>query len=333
MNRIAMLARGRNMLEGRWFLDGGSGFLGRSFLRRAAKEKWPASFTVYSRDEEKQWQLKRKYPDTVCVLGDIARDIDRLMAAMAGHDGVIHMSAVKFIPEAEWNVFETIDVNINGSRNVALAAKAAGVKTVVGVSTDKSVAPLNLYGMTKAVMERMFSEANRLGATKFVTVRYGNVIGSTGSVIPVFRQQIEDHKQLKVTDSRMTRFWLGVDQAIDLILWAVKDAEAYPGNVFIPWCPAMKIVDIAKAVWRMEVGASEPDIVYTGLRPGEKLHEYLFNEQEAPRMEMCGKLGFRLRPATEPGKQPEMWDYTSEHPNQWVSHDQMISLIEDAKTI
>lgn len=321
------------MLSGNVLITGGSGFLGRAILRRAQRENWPAKFTVYSRDETKQWELKHRYPETRCVLGDVARDLDRLISVMQGHDIVIHAAAVKYIPEAEWNVFETINVNIDGSRNVALAARAAGVKTVVGISTDKACGPLNVYGMTKAVMERMFSEANRMGATRFVTVRYGNVVGSTGSVIPVFRRQIEENKQIQVTDSRMTRFWLGVDQAIDLIDWASKESETIPGYTFISACPAMKIVDLAAAVWEDSGCKNEPDIKYTGIRPGEKLHEFLFNEQEAPRVSVA-KNGYVMAPATEVGdKLPGRMTYESSQPNQWLSVDDMIKLIHDSQGV
>lgn len=321
------------MLKGNILLTGGSGFAGRAIIRRALKEKWPARFTVYSRDETKQWDLKHRYPDVRCVLGDVARDLDRLISVTQGHDVVIHLGAVKYIPEAEWNVSETIDVNIIGSRNVAIAARAAGVQTVVGISTDKACGPLNTYGLTKGIMERLFAESNRMGATKFVTVRYGNVVGSTGSVIPVFRQQMEEKKRIEVTDSRMTRFWISVDEAIDLILWSLKLADKNPGSTFIPFCPAMKITDLAKTIWNM-YGSEEPNILYTGIRPGEKLHEALFNEQEAPRITQIGQEGFILAPATSKGSNtPDMMAYTSDHPRVWITEKKMVELIKDAETV
>lgn len=320
------------MLNGNILITGGSGFLGRAILRKAEKEKWPASFTVYSRDETKQWELKHRYPNVRCALGDVSRDLDRLIALMQGHDIVIHAAAVKYIPEAEWNVFETIDVNIEGSRNVTIAARAAGVKTVVGISTDKACGPLNVYGMTKGVMERMFSEANRMGSTNFVTVRYGNVVGSTGSVIPVFKKQIEEKKQIMVTDSRMTRFWLGVDEAIELIEWAATEAPNYQGHTFITACPAMKIVDLAKTIWNME-GCPEGEIVFSGIRPGEKLHEALFNEQEAPRVIDAGRNKFIMKPATMSGAIPDTMGYSSDHPSRWLTPADMATLIADAKSV
>lgn len=320
--------------NGTILITGGAGFLGRGILRKAKREGWPNKLIVYSRDEMKQWELKQRYPEVTCILGDVARNVDRLMAVMAGVDIVIHAAAIKFIPEAEHAVFETIDVNIEGSRNVTVAARASGIKTVVGISTDKACGPLNVYGMTKAIMERMFSEANRMSkSTNFITVRYGNVIGSTGSVIPVFKQQIQNYNEVRVTDNRMTRFWLSIDEAIELIEESVKRSEDYSGHTIVPACPAMKIVDIAKAVLEME-GRSQSEIVYTGIRPGEKLHEALFNEQEAPRTKSIGRNLYAIRPATEVGTiAPEMMCYTSDHPSRWITVAEMIAQIKDAETV
>lgn len=330
-------------LSGRVLITGGSGFLGRAILRRARQEQWPATFTIYSRDETKQWELKHRYPEVRCVLGDVARDLPRLIAAMTGHETVIHAAAVKYIPEAEWNVFEAVEVNVDGSRNVALAARAAGVETVVGISTDKASAPLNLYGATKMVMERLFSEANRLGPTRYVNVRYGNVVGSTGSVIPLFRRQIAEDGRISVTDPRMTRFWLGVDDAIDLILWAHENAQERPGWTFVDACPGMAIIELAATVWEMErrltiAGESVP-IAFTGIRPGEKLAESLFNDQEAPRVQhVYGRIkdreGFLLAPATERGRLPDIdiscAAYSSDQPVRWLDRAEMAALIRDA---
>lgn len=320
------------MLDGNVLLTGGSGFLGRAILRRAEQENWPARFTVYSRDETKQWELNRRYPNVRCVLGDVARDLDRLISVCNGHDTVIHMGAVKYIPEAEHNVLETIDVNINGSRNVGIASIAAQVKTVIGISTDKACSPANVYGMTKAIMERMFSEFSLMSKTRFVTVRYGNVVGSTGSVIPVFQRHIKDWDQIRVTDSRMSRFWLSVNEAINLILTAYNRAETDSGRIFISNCPSMKIKDLAETVWSME-RKDEPNIMYTGIRPGEKLHEALFNEQEAPRV-IVEKDLFIMRPAIETGDpSPKMMMYESSHPSHWVTIPEMQEMIKNAASV
>lgn len=327
---------------GKVLMTGGAGFLGRAILRRAAAEGESGRYIVYSRDEMKQWEAKRRYPDVQYVLGDVARDLDRLIAIATGCDTVLHLGAVKFIPEAEFNVLETIEVNIEGSKNVALASIAAGVSTVVGISTDKACAPLNLYGMTKAVMERMYGEfAKRQQNTKFVTARYGNVIGSTGSVIPVFKKQIEDYGEIRVTDPDMTRFWFTVDQAVDLIEWSYRNAQDFNGHTFVSPCPSMKIVDIARAVWQMNKSELiAPDIKITGIRPGEKLHEQLVNAAEAPRTMKYyvdgtdHLVGFIMSPATQPRVEGgEIEEYSSANPYRWMEADEMIAAIKDAETV
>lgn len=319
------------MLQGNVFITGGAGFLGRAIIKRAHEEDWPVKFTVYSRDETKQWELKRRWSNVNCLLGDVSRNLDRLIAAMHGHDTVIHAAAVKYIPEAEHNVFETIEVNIEGSKNVVAAAIAAGVSKVVGISTDKACSPLNLYGLTKGVMERMFAEANRMGRTRFVIVRYGNVVGSTGSVIPVFKQQMDSQGYINVTDPSMTRFWLSPKQAIDQILWAHKEAEEFPGHVFIAKCPAMYMGDLAKTVWNMNSFA-DPDIRIIGIRPGEKLHESLFNEQEAPRIAVA-EQGFMLAPPISPTHRVTLQSYWSKEPASFITEGEMELMINESKAI
>ncbi len=320
--------------EGTILLTGGSGFLGRAVLRRAEREKWPCKFIIYSRDEMKQWEIAHRYPNVQCVLGDVARNLDRLIAVCRDVDAIWHMAAIKFIPEAEKNVLETVEINVDGSRNIIAAAIAAGVKRVVGISTDKACAPLNLYGMTKGVMERMFAEANRMGPTRFTTVRYGNVVGSTGSVVPIFRKQIQENGVLRVTDPDMTRFWLSADEAIDLILWAHEEAYERPGATFISRCPSMSIVDLACAIWQMDVGNERATAIeYTGIRPGEKLHEALYNEQESIRI-IPDKNGFILAPVSAGAFSFHVdKNYSSDAPDHWVSLDEMVEMIRDAETI
>src|SRR3990167_4972035 len=250
-------------LIGKVFISGGTGFLGRAILRRAEKEHWDCQITAMSRDEEKLWKAKDRFGKLVnCVLGDV-RDQHNLNIAMRGHETVIHAAAIKFIPEAEANVFETVKTNVDGSRNVLRAAVRVGVKTVVAISTDKAALPANTYGMTKALMERMFAEANAWNGTRFVAVRYGNVVGSTGSIIPIFKYQLAKNGRLRLTDERMTRFWISVDEAIDLILLAAARAQELPGRVFVPRCSAMTVKDIARMI------AAGAPIDVTGIRPGE----------------------------------------------------------------
>jgi UDP-N-acetylglucosamine 4,6-dehydratase len=295
--------------------------LGRAIIRRATREKWDARFTVYSRDEEKQFKLRQRYPDVRCVLGDVL-NLDRLMLAMQGFDTVIHASAVKFVPEAEFNVFETVDVNVRGSQNVAFAAHAARVGTVVGISTDKACLPVNLYGATKMVMERTFGEANKWGETRFVVTRYGNVVGSTGSIIPVFQQQLAATGKVKVTNPAMTRFWLAPDDAVDLVVECVAHRDDCGGDIIVPLPGAMQIGGLASVI--------SPNIEIIGARPGEKIHESLVSEHEASRTQYLGQhlvirsTGTVLN--TKCGHAP----YSSDAPTHWIRPDEMLAIIEDA---
>lgn len=322
------------------FVTGGSGFLGRGILSYIRQRSLQHEITIYSRDEWKQFEVKRRFPEVRCILGDI-KDFERLRAAMLGHDLVIHAGAVKFIPEAEQNVLETIAVNVEGSRNVAVAAVAADVPTVVGVSTDKACSPVNTYGATKLLMERMFAEANRWGSTRFVCVRYGNVIGSTGSVIPVFMQQLKDYNEIRLTDGRMTRFWLPINSAVQLVFDAAENAKYIAGSVLIDACPAMTIRDLALAVATAEGRQGNYDIVESGIRPGEKLHESLYSEQEFPRVygSVYGPGRFKLDPATAAPRDkenkftPSMKSYSSDEPLFWVKPADMAKHIIEAREI
>lgn len=335
-------------LSGNVLITGGAGFLGRAIIRRAHREQWPCTFTVLSRDEEKQWRLQQQYgPSIRCVIGDI-RDYHTLVTTMPGHDLVIHAAAIKFIPEAERNVVETQKVNIDGSRNVARAADWCHVPVCVGISTDKASLPANVYGATKMLMERFYAEANRWhGVTRYVTVRYGNVVGSTGSIVPVFQAQLAKSGRVQVTDDRMTRFWLSADEAVDVILLAVDKAKEHPGASFIPKCGAMRVIDLARLI----AGDAPIDIV--GIRPGEKLHEDLVNYQESshtfdkgdyfiirhqvdgrtPRTQGSPPVPPGLDECNQAAEGQSGWTYRSYCPSRWITPEEMSAMIEDAKTI
>lgn len=260
-------------MYGRVLVTGGSGFLGRAILRRAKVEAWPAEIIVYSRDELKQAQCKRKYPNARYVLGDV-RDTDRLALVAGGCDTIIHAGALKYVPEAEYNVSECISVNVGGTLSVFAAARRSDVKQVVFISTDKAVAPTNVYGMTKALGERLVSEsAGIFGLPNITAVRYGNVIGSTGSVVPEFQRQMRELGEVNITDGCMTRFWMPVDSAIELILMAMAGTA---GSVYIPVPKAMSLSALVEAV----VPKAKQNVI--GLRPGEKMHEVLITEAESP---------------------------------------------------
>ena len=318
------------MLQGKVLITGGAGFLGRAILRRAHRESWPCEFIVLSRDEEKQVKLKQRWPGVNCVLGDV-RDIDRLLETFKGQQTIIHAAALKYIPEAEKNVDETIAVNVEGSRNVARAAIRAGVETVVGISTDKAVLPVNAYGMSKALMERLYAQIDAKFGTRFRVVRYGNVVGSTGSVIPLFQQQLKEAGQLTITDDRMTRFWLSAEEAVELIANTIQPEPirlphpAYVGSVIVPKCASMRILDLALLI------AKGAPIERIGIRPGEKLHERLIDYQESARAVDFGDLCY-LYPPTEQGEGDgkEPWSYSSQYPNRWITPDEMQAMIEDA---
>lgn len=273
-------------LRGKILITGGTGFLGRGIMRRAFREEWDAQFTIVSRDEQKQAHCRRNYPNAHYVLGDVT-DTNRLALAMIGHDYVIHAAALKYIPEGEFNASECIRVNIDGARSVIDAARAASVRRVVGISTDKAAQPVNVYGMTKAIMERLFAEAADVWGTGFTTCRYGNVIGSTGSVVPVMQQQWRDLGYVQITDPHMTRFWMPIDDAVDTVCHAL--GEVAPGSVTIPTPRGASMHAVAYAVLG-SMGEpmhapdgdikTDPRIKIIGKRPGEKQHEDLISHYE-----------------------------------------------------
>lgn len=263
------------MIEGSIFITGGAGFLGRGIIQRSIDENWPCNITVFSRDEVKHAKLKRMFPHVKTIRGDIAGDFDHLVTAMTGHDVVIHAAATKIIPVAEFNVVQTIRDNIIGSLNVAQAAAMAGVKHCIGISTDKVCHPVNRYGATKYLMEGIFQEAQEWDyPTNFYLTRYGNVLDSTASVLGIWSQQFQEEGEIGVTDPSMTRFWLTVDQAVDLILLALRQD---PGTITIPMLPALSMGDMASYLF------PEAEQKVIGVRPGEKIHEELLTQEEAHR--------------------------------------------------
>ena len=289
----------------RYFLTGGAGFLGKAIMRRAALfSPDPIQFTIYSRDEAKQAVARAEFPDATYVLGDV-RDRDRLQLAMVGHDVVIHCAAMKYVPQAESNVWEVMSVNIDGSRNVVQAAAANRVQHVVGISTDKACRPVNVYGLTKLVMERLFQEADDWGTpTRFHLVRYGNVVASTGSVIPLFRRQAREGV-ITLTNPDMTRFWLSVEDAVGLIKRALHEPS---GTVLIPRLRSATMQAVAEAAYRLEnyKGAfieafseqDPPEFKVIGERFGEKVHEDLLGPQERIYAEACVEV-IRLWPVSK----------------------------------
>ncbi len=260
-------------------ITGGTGSFGKAFIGHVLKKHKPRKLIVYSRDELKQFEMRRlfdekAYPSLRYFIGDV-RDRERLYRALDGVDVVIHAAALKQVPAAEYNPMEAIKTNVLGASNVIDAAIDRKVKTVVALSTDKAVNPVNLYGATKLCSDKLFVAANNYsgaGGTRFSVVRYGNVVGSRGSVIPFFLRA-KKTGVLPVTDKRMTRFWITLDQAVAFVMRSLEMMEG--GEIFVPKIPSMNIMDLAKAV------APECKTSIVGIRPGEKLHEVMVTEDDA----------------------------------------------------
>jgi len=258
-------------------LTGGTGSFGTAFIERVVT-CWPdAVVRVYSRDELKQSELRARFGDDQVryLVGDV-RDRARMSRAAEGADIVVHAAAMKQVPACEYNPFEAVRTNILGAQHVVDAAIDARVERVVALSTDKAVNPVNLYGATKLCQEKIIVQGNAYAAqrdTRLACVRYGNVVGSRGSVVPVFRDQMARAGRLTITDERMTRFWIMLPQAVDLVLLALERMNG--GEVFVPKIPSMRVTDLAEAI----APGAPHEIV--GIRPGEKLHEILVTGDEA----------------------------------------------------
>jgi len=253
-------------------VTGGTGSFGKSFIRVLLKQHNPRRVVVYSRDELKQYEMQQEFDDPRMrfFLGDV-RDKERLVQAMRGIDFVVHAAALKQVPAAEYNPMECIKTNIHGAENVIHAALANNVKKVIALSTDKAANPVNLYGATKLASDKLFVAANNIvgGAdTRFAVVRYGNVVGSRGSVVPLFRKLVaEGAREIPITDARMTRFWITLNQALEFVI--KNFARMRGGEIFIPRIPSARVTDLAEAL------APGLPIKIIGIRPGEKLHEIM----------------------------------------------------------
>ena len=272
-----------NLLKDKTILiTGGTGSFGKCFSRYVLEHYEPKKIIVYSRDEYKQFVMSndeffKAHADKMrYFIGDV-RDCDRLKRALEGTDYCIHAAALKQVPACEYNPAEAIKTNVGGAQNVIDASLDCGVKKVVALSTDKAVNPVNLYGGTKLVSDKLFIAANAYAGSKdinFSIVRYGNVAGSRGSVIPFFRSLIErGETTLPITDYRMTRFWISLEQGVELVIKAL--AEAKGGETFISKIPSFYVKDLAEA---MLPGCTTKE---TGIRPGEKLHEVMITPEDS----------------------------------------------------
>ncbi|MBO0891284.1 MAG: UDP-N-acetylglucosamine 4,6-dehydratase (inverting) [Acidothermales bacterium] len=261
-------------------VTGGTGSFGKTFIRQLLEKHDPHRVVVFSRDELKQYEVRHLFEDDPRLrwfIGDV-RDRDRLVRAMHGVDYVVHAAALKQVDTAEYNPFEYVRTNVTGSQNVVEAAIDTGVQKVVALSTDKASSPINLYGATKLVADKLFISANHYAAhhpARFSVVRYGNVMGSRGSVIPFFRKLAAAGKSLPITDKRMTRFWITLDQAVQFVIDSFDMMAG--GELYVPRIPSMRVVDLANAV------APDAPTHEIGIRPGEKLHEEMISPEEGRR--------------------------------------------------
>jgi len=313
-------------------VTGGTGSFGKAFIAHALEHLEPARIAVLSRDELKQYEMRQALGDDPRMrwfIGDV-RDQQRLARAFSGVDVVVHAAAMKQVDTAEYNPFECIATNVLGAENVINASIDAGVKRVVALSTDKASSPVNLYGASKLCSDKLFVAGNHYANhadTRFSVVRYGNVVGSRGSVVPLF-QQLADSGRLPVTDTRMTRFWITLPQAVQFVVDSFDRMTG--GEIFVPRIPSTTIVDLAAAI------APDAEIDVVGVRPGEKLHEEMISEDDARRT-VAFDDHYVIAPLLnewtggnrwEDGKQlPEGFSYRSDTNDQWLGPDEIRELV------
>lgn len=312
-------------------ITGGTGSFGRHFARTVLSEGAPERIVILSRDELKQYEMAQELAGDSRVrffLGDV-RDRDRLWRAFDGIDVVIHAAALKQVPAAEYNPFEAVQTNIHGAKNVIDAALDRGVGRVIALSTDKASSPVNLYGATKLVSDKLFVAGNAYAGDKethFSVVRYGNVENSRGSVVPLFRR-LSSSGVIPITDPRMTRFWITLEQGVRFVIDMLQTMRG--GELFVPKIPSVRIVDVAQAI------APDAQIKVIGIRPGEKLHEEMIGPDHARRTIDAGRF-FVMQPDAEwwsgadpieGTSVPEGFKYTSDTNSEWLSVDRLVEML------
>lgn len=312
-------------------VTGGTGSFGKKFIQKALEQN-VKKVIVFSRDELKQFEMAQEFTDPRIrfFIGDV-RDKDRLYRAFDGVDIIIHAAALKHVGACEYNPFEAVKTNIHGAQNIIEAAIDRGVEKVIALSTDKACSPVNLYGATKLASDKLFVAGNSYVGekkTRFSVVRYGNVVGSRGSVVPFFKR-IKETGTLPITDERMTRFWITLDQGVQFVIDNLE--RMHGGEIFIPKIPSMKVTDLAKAI------APECETKIVGIRAGEKLHEAMITEDDA-RHTIEFKDYFIIQPEfpwwskeyAQDGKAlPEGFKYVSDINNDWLSIEQLKELVEE----
>tara|TARA_A100001011_G_scaffold109599_1_gene116168 strand:- start:184 stop:1179 length:996 start_codon:yes stop_codon:yes gene_type:complete len=315
-------------------VTGGTGSFGTKFVSMIFENFSPKKVIVFSRDEMKQWSMAekfKKHSNLRFFIGDV-RDKDRLYRAFTNVDYVVHAAATKIVPIAEYNPFECVKTNVIGAMNVVDAAIDKGVKKVVALSTDKASSPINLYGATKLASDKLFLAANAYSGdhTKFAVVRYGNVMGSRGSVIPLFNK-IRENGSIPITDNRMTRFMITLEQAVKLVWHAFEDCIG--GEIYVKKIPSMKVIDIAEAL----APKAKKEVI--GIRPGEKLHEQMISTEDAiftyeyddhykilPSINDWHKDASRIKNGI---KVSENFNYDSENNKEWMSRDELVNWVKN----
>jgi len=322
-----------SVFEGKTVLiTGGTGSFGRKFTQILLAEHRPKSVRIFSRGELLQMEMRSLFQDDRLrfLIGDV-RDRQRVYRALNGVDIVVHAAALKQVPTCEYNPIEAVQTNIEGAINIIDASIDNGVERVMAISTDKAVHPVNLYGATKMVAEKLFIQGNSyIGGreTKFSCVRYGNVVGSRGSVVPIFREQRE-RGEITITDERMTRFWITLDQGVRFVIQCLEMMKG--GETFVPRIPSMKVTDLAGVI------APGTRIRTIGIRPGEKIHEILLTEEEARRArEFDGyfiiepELAFWNSGKIQGGRDlPEGFRYSSNTNTEWLTGDALREILKD----
>lgn len=317
-------------------VTGGTGSFGKKFTQIILKEHNPKTIRIFSRGELKQQEMReqfQRYKNSEKLrffIGDV-RDRDRLHRAMNGVDVVIHAAALKQVPTCEYNPIEAVKTNVDGAANIIDAAIDNNVEKVMALSTDKAVHPVNLYGATKLVAEKLFIQGNSYSGerrTKFSCVRYGNVMASRGSVIPIFQEQ-KKNGTITITDKNMTRFWITQEQAVHFIIDCIEKMKG--GEIFVPKIPSMKIIDLAQAI------APQSKIKITGIRPGEKINEILLIGEEARHAREFDKY-FVVEPEYafwdknnfKDGKPlPSDFAYSSGENDQWLTKQELMKMLEE----
>ena len=319
---------------GTLLVTGGTGSFGQRLTRTLLDAGEVRKLIILSRDELKQYEMRERFDDDKRLrffLGDV-RDARRLARAFDGVDVVVHAAALKQVPAAEYNPFEAVKTNIHGAQNVIDAAIDVGVRRVVALSTDKASSPINLYGATKLVSDKLFVQGNTYAGgkrTRFAVVRYGNVVGSRGSVVPFFRERAKRNGVLPITDERMTRFWITLQQGVDFVLSSLTTMRG--GELFVPKIPSIRVTDLAHAI------APDARLELVGIRPGEKLHEEMISVDDARRTVDIGdryviqpEFGWWGRDQLEGTALPEGFAYTSDRNDTWLDGDALRAVLQDA---